>query len=544
MGTQQGFQSYMSGGKLVSSVSVTYSYAVQALQEGTQDFPPVEVTVDSKKYQSAAVPVQVVAGNAAAQPSQPQSQSSQTQPQTDNSQVQTDNREVFVSVLPSRNKIYQGEHITANLKLFAKVDIANINNLKFPSFDGFYKQELDTPPLRNLERETVNGEVYGTGVLRQFVLFPQKSGTLTISPCTMEVGVTKRVQSSRSRNIFDDFFGGTQIQTIPREIKSYPVNITVLPLPEGKPASFTNAVGQMKMETSMDKTEVKANEPITLKVVISGSGNIKFTDAPKINFPPDFEMWDPKVNTNLNATATAGSKTFEYVMVPRHGGNYKLPAIEFSYFDPQTKQYKSLHSEEYAITVEKGEEQAGSTVISGITREDVKFFGKDIRYIKQNIGALRQKGDHFFGTWAFRLWFIIPLLIFSAIVYFRRKYIRRYADAAFVKNRHANRYAVKRLKKARIFMNGGQQTLMYEELSRALWGYLSDKLNIPVADLSKDTGKEMMRQHKVNDALIDEFIGVIDDCEFARYAPSAGSTDMKTLYNRAVEVIDKMQKTI
>ncbi|MDR0814157.1 MAG: BatD family protein [Bacteroidales bacterium] len=542
MGTQQKMETSMSGGKFVSSVIVVYSYAVQAMQEGTQDFPAVEVTVDKKKYQSAPVPVQVVAGNASAQAAQQQQQGGATA-QADNSQVQTDNREVFVSVIPSRSKIYQGEYITTTLKLFSKVDISSINDVKFPSFDGFFKQELDTPPLRSLERETVNGEVYGTGVLKQIILFPQKSGALTISPCTMEIGITQRVQS-RSRNIFDDIFGGTQVQTVPREVKSYPVNITVLPLPEGKPASFSNAVGQLKLDASVDKTEVKANDPITLKVVISGTGNVKFADAPKVNFPPDFEVFDPKVNTHLNSTATSGSKTFEYVIVPRHGGTYKLPAIEFSFFDPQTKQYKSLHSEEYTITVEKGEEQSGTNVISGITREDVKFLGKDVRYIKQSHDSLHKKGDHFFGTWKFLLWFVIPLAGFATIVYFRRKYIRKYSDLAFVKNKHANRYASKRLKKAATFMNSGQQTLMYEELSRALWGYLGDKLNIPVADLSKDTGKQMMQQNKVPESLTDEFIGVIDDCEFARYAPSSGNADMKTLYNRAVDVIDKMQKTI
>ncbi|MDR3095362.1 MAG: BatD family protein [Bacteroidales bacterium] len=540
MGTQQQVQTSMSGGKFVSSVIVVYSYAVQAMQEGTQDFPAVEVTVDKKKYQSSPVPVQVVAGNASAQA---QAQQGGATAQPDNSQVQTDNREVFVSVIPSRSKMYQGEYITATLKLFSKVDISSINDVKFPTFDGFFKQDLDTPPLRSLERETVNGEVYGAGVLKQIILFPQKSGTLTISPCSMEIGIAQRVQT-RSHSIFDGFFGGTQVQTVPREVKSYPVNITVLPLPEGKPASFSNAVGQLKLNVSVDKTEVKANDPITLKVVISGTGNIKFADAPKVNFPPDFEAFDPKVNTNLNTTATSGSKTFEYVIVPRHGGVYKLPAIEFSFFDPQAKQYKSLHSEEYTITVEKGEEQPGSTAISGITREDVKFIGKDVRYIKQNYDSLHKKGDYFFGTWKFLLWFIVPLLGFATIVYFRRKYIRKYSDLAFVKNKHANRYASKRLKKASTFMNSGQQTLMYEELSRALWGYLSDKLNIPVADLSKDAGKQTMQQNKVPESLIDEFIGVIDDCEFARYAPSSGNADMKTLYNRAVDVIDKMQRTI
>ncbi|MDR1863973.1 MAG: BatD family protein [Bacteroidales bacterium] len=545
MGMQQGYRSYFSGNKTVSSVTVTYSYAIQASREGTHEIPPVEVTVDRKKYQSAPVQVQVIAGTSPGQPAQqgqapPQQESATAKP--DNPQVKTDHRDIFVSVIPSRTKIYQGEHITATLKLFSKVNISSINHLKPPNFEGFYKQELETPPLRSLEPENVNGEMYRTGVLQQVILFPQKSGTLTISPCSMEVGVPQRVQT-RSYSLFDDLLGG-MVQTIPREVKSHAVAVTVMPLPEGKPASFTNGVGQLKMDVSVNKTEMKANDPVTLKVVISGSGNIKFVDAPRINFPPDFDPFDPKINTSLNATATAGSKTFEYLIIPRHGGTYKLPSIEFSYFDPQARQYKTVHSEEYILTVEKGDEQPGTTVISGVTREDVKFLGKDIRYIKPSDMALYRSGDHFFGTWGFCLWYILPLLTFSFIVYFRRKYIRKYADAALVKNRRASRYAARRLKQARACMNSGQQAKMYEELSRALWGYLSDKLNIPIAELSKENGKLAMQQHQVDDASADEFIGVIDDCEFARYAPSKEVADMKTLYDRAVDVINKMQKAM
>jgi hypothetical protein len=381
-----------------------------------------------------------------------------------------------------------------------------------------------------------------TGVLRKYVLFPQKSGTLTINPCKVEAGINQRVQS-RSRSIFDDVFGGG-IQTIPREVTSRPVNITVLPLPEGKPASFSGGVGQMKFDATIDKTEVKANGPVTLKVTVSGNGNMKFVDAPRINFPPDFEVYDPKVSTSLNTTTTAGSKTFEYLIIPRHGGTYKIPTIEFSYFDPQDRQYKTLRSNEYTLTVERGEEQPGQTVVSGVTREDVKYLGKDIRYLKTDKAKLRHTGENFFGTWKFWLWYLVPLVAFTIIVYLRRNYIRKYADVALVKNRKANRYAAKRLKQARGFMDKGQKEPFYEELSRALWGYLSDKLNIPVAELSKDNVKAAMEQQQVDAALADEFTGVIDDCEFARYAPSAAGSDMNALYNRAVEVIDKMQKAV
>jgi len=322
------------------------------------------------------------------------------------------------------------------------------------------------------------------------------------------------------------------------------VNITVLPLPEGRPASFSGGVGQMKFEAVIDKTEMKANNPVTLKVTVSGNGNMRFVDAPRINFPPDFEVYDPKITTNLNATTTSGSKTFEYLIIPRHGGTYKIPAIEFSYFDPQARQYKTLHSNEYTLTVERGDDQPGATVISGISREDVKFLGKDVRYIKTGEMKLRQVGENFFGTWKFWLWYLVPLTVFAMIVYLRRKYIRKYANVAMVKNRKANRYAAKRLKRARKYMDSGQKEQFYEELSRALWGYLGDKLNIPVAELSKDNARAAMEQRRVDAALADEFTCVIDDCEFARYAPAAAGMEMNALYGQAVEVINKMQKNI
>lgn len=533
----QSSQTSIVNGKVSQSMSLTFTYIAQASKEGTQVIPPVEVTVDKKTYQSQPVTVQVVAGNASTQPGA--SQQSTVPSQADNSQVQADNRDVFVSVIPNRTKLYQGEYLTATVKLYSKLSISSLTNVVFPTFEGFFKQEIETPPLRNLDPETVNGTTYYTGVIQRFVLFPQKSGTLTINPCTMEVGIQQRVQT-RSRSIFDDFFGGS-VQTIPRELKSNPVNITVLPLPDGKPASFTGGVGQLDFKAALDKTEVKANDPVTLTLTVSGTGNIRFVDAPRINFPPDFEVYDPKISNNLNAVSTTGNKTFEYLIIPRHGGTYRIPSVEFGYFDPQTKQYKTIRTDEFVLEVERGEEQPGTTVIGGVTREDVKFLGQDIRYIKTGKIILRPAGDIFFGTWKFWLCFIIPLAGFILIVYLRRKYISKYSDAVFVKHRRANKFAAKRLKQANHFMNKGQQEAFYEELSRALWGYLGDKLAIPVAELSRDTVKSTLEQHQVDEQIANEFIGVIDDCEFARYAPAAGA-DMNTLYSRAVDTINKMQK--
>ena len=300
----------------------------------------------------------------------------------------------------------------------------------------------------------------------------------------------------------------------------------------------------MRLNINIDKTEVAANEAILLRATVSGTGNMRFVDAPRINFPPNFEVYDPRITNQLNAATTSGSRVFEYLIIPRHGGTYKIPSIEFSYFDPQARQYVTLNSEEYTITVERGEELPGTTVMSGISREDVRHIGSDINFIKTGNIKLYRAGEHFFGAWSFWLLYIVPSLFFAVTVYLRRKYIRKSANVALVKNRKANRYAAKRLKKARKFMKSDQKELFYEELSRALWGYLGDKLNIPVAELSKDNAKSVMEQRNVDDALAAEFTDVIDDCEFARYAPAAAGSDMNALYERAGEVINKMQKVV
>ena len=517
-GRSQSSQSSFSGGRWTHSMEVAFNFIVQANAEGTHEIVPVEVTVGGNTYRSAPTTVQVVAGTAAVQP-----QTSQ--------QVQTDNRELFVEVITDRRQVFQGEYINATVKLFSRLNVRSINNIEFPTFEGFFIQEIQTPPLRALEQEIINGVQYSTGVLQRYVLFPQRSGTLTISPCRMEVGINQRVQT-QTRSFFDDFFGGG-VQTIQREVSSRPVTITVLPLPEGRPASFSGGVGQMRLSTTISATEVKAHEAVTLRVTVSGNGNLRFVDAPRINFPPDFEAYDPRITNNLNASATAGSRTFEYLIIPRHAGTYRIPAIEFSYFDPQTRQYHTLHSDEFTLTVERGEEQPG-LIAGGVTREDIRHLSRDINYIKTGTFRLHRKGDNFFGTWQFWLWYIVPLTVFAATVYLRRKYIRKYADVAMVRNRRASRYAAKRLKQARKFMERGQREQFYEELSRAMWGYLGDKLNIPVAELSKDNAKDAMQQRQVDVALAEEFISVIDDCEFARYAPAAAGMDMKTLYERAV----------
>jgi hypothetical protein len=525
-GRQHNSQAYFSGGRWVQTTEVVFNYVVVANTEGTHEVGAFEITIGSSVFRSAPFSVQVVASNANTTQQQQQQQSGQG--------TQISGEEVYVQVLTDRRQVYQGEYINASVKLFSRLPVARINNVEAPTFDGFFIQNIDTPPLRQLEQENINGVAHLTGVLQRYVIFPQRSGSLTISPAKMEVGINQRVQR-QARSIIDEFFGGGGVQTVPREIASRPVTITVLPLPDGRPESFSGGVGQMRLNVNVSQTDVKAHDAITLKVTVSGNGNLRFVDAPRINFPPSFEVYDPRITNQLNAATTTGSRTFEYLVIPRHGGTYKIPSIEFSYFDPQDKRYKTLLSEEYTITVERGEDQP--TMIGGVTREDIRRMGYDINYIKTGKIELHKLGDNFFGTWKFWLWYILPMFAFALVIYLRRNYMQKYSDIAKVKNRRANRYASKKLKKARKFIEAGQKEKFYEELLRAMWGYLSDKLNIPVSQLSRENVKAIFEQQKIDNELADRFISVIDDCEFARYAPSAAESDMNTLYDKAVNCL-------
>lgn len=523
-------------GKMTRSVSYTYTYVLQATKEGEFQIDPAAVTVKSKRYHSNSLKIEVVKGDAT-----PVTGGEETA--SGANAVNTGDNELFLRLLVNKNTLYQGEHIIATIKIYSRVNLSGFENATFPSFNGFLREDIETPPLRSLERENINGVIYGTGVLQRVVLFPQITGEVVIDPMGLECLIQQRVQQT-NRGVFDDFFNS--YQNIKQTIKSPAVAITVKKLPEGAPDSFKGSVGQFSMDVTIDKDQLKENEALNLRVKFSGNGNIKLVAPPDIDFPPDFDAYDPKISNNLShsVTGTSGSKTFEFLAIPRHAGNYRIPPVEFSYFDPVKDKYVSMKSDEFNILVTKDEDSESGAVISGFSKEDLRFFGSDIRFIKNEKVKLQLRDRSFFGSIPFYLSYLIAFLAFALLVLMRRNHIKRNSDLSLVRNRKANKVARKRLRLAYSYLKGGDNSNFYEELLKAIWGYLSDKLGIPVSDLSKDNTRIALEKYQFDPGMIDDLFEIIDRCEFARFAPSEEISDTKSVFDKASGVISRFEQKL
>ncbi|MGQ1909266.1 BatD family protein [Marinifilum sp. RC60d5] len=535
--TSRSSSSQYINGKWSSATSYTYTYVLLAEKEGKFTINPAKIKVKDYNFTSNSLNIEVVKTNNKTQ----NTQSSQKQSRTSENKITQAN--LFVKVNVDRKSVYMGEHVVATIKVYTRLNIAGFGDSKFPSFSGFLSQEIPTSGQISLQRENVNGTIYNVGTIRKLILFPQHTGKITIDPFELEC-IIRQSRASGSRGFFDDFFDNYQDVRVPR--KSKPVTIRVKDFPANKPASFDGAVGKFKLSATIDKDSVQANDAVTLKVKISGNGNLKLINPPEFNFPADFEVYDPKTNQNLKNTTTGtnGSTTFEYLIIPRHAGNYEIPAVDFSYFDPKAGIYRTRSTPKFNIKVGKGQGDASSTVISSFSKEDVKFIGKDIRFIKTNDFTPSVKGEVFFGSLNFYLGYLIPFVIFILAFIVNRKRIKENADVARIKNKRANRVAMKRLKAASARLKAKQKEEFYDEILKALWGYTSDKLNLPLADLNKENITDILQNKALEQELISNFITILDTCEFARYAPSSGSSEMDELYKKTMETITKLEKNI
>jgi hypothetical protein len=351
-----------------------------------------------------------------------------------------------------------------------------------------------------------------------------------------------RAQAQRSRSFFDDFFD--TYTNVKKTLISSPVTIDVKPLPAGKPAAFSGAVGDYKMTSSISATNLKANDPVTIKVSLSGSGNIKLIKNPEIVFPNDFEIYDPKVdvNTKVSTSGVSGTKTIEYYAVPRYAGDFTIPSAQLSYFDLKTGAYKTVSTDEYHLHVEPGTGGSNApTVVTGSNKEDVRFVGQDIHYIKTT-GFHFQKGSFFFGTFAYWLCYLIPALLFVILFIIYRKQVAENANIALVRTKKANKVASKRLKSANKYLKENKREPFYDETLKAVWGYLSDKLNIPVSNLTKDNVETELVRYGVGENLITALMDILNTAEFARFAPTQGHEAMDELYKQTVDAINQMEK--
>ena len=541
-------------GKRTSTHQETVTYLLQPRRTGTFTIAGATAKVDKQEVSSGSLQIEVVSsqqqqtqpsgsGNSGSQGGQQTQQPSRPQQNDPTVTGTVSNEDIFLRLTLNKANVVKGEPITATLKLYTRADIVGFEDVKFPTFNGFWNKETVTVNNLEFNRENVNGAIYNSALVRQWVLIPQQTGTLSIDPAEMVCQLRVRTTGGSPLSIFDDFFD--QYQTIRKRISTPTLNVKVRELPAGAPASFGGGVGDFKISAKLSKSGIKSNEAASLIVTISGNGNLSMLQAPKVDFPPDFEVYDLKTTGKTSASGTSGSRSFEYPFIPRSHGDFVIPSIEYGYYDMAHGKYAVTSTGDIAVSIEKGEEIAGGGVaMAGTNRQNVRSLAEDIRYIALGDGNLKKKGAFFAGSILFYvLMFTIALIVYLISRLFRFSQARR-ADVAGSKNRRANKMARARLKSAESYLKQGLSGAYYEELHKALLGYVSDKLMIPAADLSKETIREKLQGRGVSDASIDALTGLIDKCEFARYAPESGQAQMENEYNEAVQAISAIESQL
>lgn len=530
-------------GNVTSTSSITFTYILMADKEGTYTIPGATIVADGENKTSNSVQIKVLPPDQTDGSSSNGGSSGRTSSRNQVAGSKITNQDLFITATATKTTVYEQEAILLTYKVYTLVNLTELYG-DMPKLTNIYTQEVELPQKKTFTLEHYNGRNYNTTVWRQYVLFPQQVGKIEIPAITFEGTVAQQVASD---DPFDAFFnGGSNYVQIKKNIISPKLVFNVNALPSGKPANFSGGVGDFSISSSISTKELKTNDAVTVKVIISGTGNLKLINTPEINFPKDFEVYDPKVDNNFNLTreGLSGNKVIEYLAIPRHAGNFTIPPIEFSYFDLKTKSYKTIKTEAYELKVEKGEGNADQVIADFTNKEDLKVLGHDIRYIKLGDTKLTRKDDFFFGSMSYYLWYIIPLVLFIVFVIVCRKQAIENANVAKVRTKKANKVATKRMKNASKLLAGNQKEAFYDEVLKALWGYISDKLSIPVSQLSKDNIEEELTKYGVNPELIKDFIGTLNECEFARYAPGNQNEAMDKVYASAVEVISKMENSI
>ncbi len=515
------------------SVSFSYLYVLRAKKEGRFTINPGAITVDGTEYKSNYQSIEVVKGSA--KPSTGGVDTPTTTPGT------VPKNDLFVKMILDKRSVYKGEHVTATIKIYSKVNLNGFEDISIPNFEGFWSQDIQLPQQISPQRETYNGEIFNVGTLKRTLLFPQQTGNITIGSVKIDCIVQQRIKKSQS--MFDDFF--ESFANVKATIISEPVYVNVQPLPTA-PMEFSGAVGKFDIHSSITARNVKENDAITIKLDVAGNGNIKLINPPKISFPADFEVYDPKTNSNFSASEQGlnGNISFEYLFLPRFAGTYKIPAVNFIYFDTDTKRFVSKTTEEYEIKVEKGDGTRSNQTINSVAKEDLKQIGTDIRFIKTGLIKLNTKGYTFFGSFLFYLLYIAGILTLLTIYLLNQKRIKENANVARLKNKKASKVALKRLKEASGHLRAGSIEKFYESVTRAFWGYLSDKLTIPSSELSREKASDELTKHAVSSAIVERFVQILDTCEFARFAPGGGSAKMQDLFEEATDVMSVMEKEI
>ena len=529
-------------GKSTQSVSTTYTYVLSAKKEGNYSIAPASAMVNGKQHKSNALNIKVLPADSKQQATPQNSKRNSGQ-----SAHNIGAEDLFIRPILSKATVREQEMVLLTYKIYYKVDLVNIVDIKMPDFEGLMTHDIEVKKPQDIEN--YNGQNYYTSILKQMLVSPQRAGKITIGNMTGTAIVRTR-QVVRDPN---SFFGAySTYQDVKKQLSSGVATLNVTPLPQPKPDDFGGAVGNLSMTSSISSENVEANSSIVLKINIKGTGNLKLIKTPKIDFPTDFEQYDPKVDNKFNVSTSgfSGSKTIEYVVIPRHSGRYDIPSTKLVYFDLSTNKYKTLSTESYTVNVSKGKATADSSATTTIVynnkeQEQVKHIASDIQYIKTGNLHIKPYFNAFVGTFIFWICLIIPLIIAIMLGIIFNKKAKENANIALVKNKKANKIAKKRLKVAEKYLRIDDKEMFYDEMLSAIWLYLSDKLNIPLSQLNKDNTRDGLLAKSVAQEIVDEALTLLTDCEFERYAYGGDiRTAMDNIYNRAVETIGKIENSI
>ncbi len=546
-------------GKMSQSYTMTYSYIVMATKPGTIHIGPASIKVKGHRYQSNSLTIKVLADNSATTASgknttgnnTPNQTTRNTSSPTKTAPVTGNNQDVFVRATVNNTHPYLGQQVVVTYRIYTRVPVSNLSINKVASFKGFWSKDLlaDNSSLQQ-HNETINGKRYVVAVIRKLALIPQQTGKLVIDPMELDCSVQIRVKSNTSSNdpfdaFFNDPFFNNNVRTVQRKLVSNALHFNVKPLPEkGKPACFAGAVGNFTFKSSIDKTDLTTNDALTLHIEISGKGNIELISAPKITFPSDFETYDPKISTKINKSSqgVSGTKSFDYLAIPRTAGDFVIKPVKFCFFNPADKQYHVVQSKTFHIHVKKGK---GTGVVYTTTdQEGIHILGRDIRHIKEGPFDLHPANDFLFGTPLYYGLMALPVILLLILILIIGSMKKRKANISLIKNRKAQKIARNRLTKAQKMKRQGNDKAFYDEIAQALWGYISDKFNLQKANLSMDTVKELLEEKKVDSETIQAFINTLNNIEYARFAPGDTKGKMENIYSEALQAIMQAEKSL
>jgi hypothetical protein len=523
------------------SASLTYSYYLQAEQTGTFTIGPASVDFKGKNFRTEPIKITVTKGTSS-------NQSAKKEPANNNAATQNIAENVFIRAVADKQKVLKGEQVTVIYKLYTRLNISTPQVTKLPSYQGFWAEELDMPGTIALTTEVYEGKQYRVGVLKKVALFPSQTGELSVTPFELEIPVALPRQRRRG-DIFDEFFNDPffgQAQTVNYKAKSNTIKINVVPLPaENVPPSFRGAIGNYSLNASIDKNTIKTNEPVNLKLKISGTGNIKLLELPEMKFPAGFETYDPKISDQVSRSGrVSGQKTFEYPVVPRITGQREIPSVEFSYFDLSSKKYVTLRSPSFKIDIKQGDGNYDQSM-AGFSKEDVKLLGQDIRFIKTSTSGLSKAGSFaVFGIW-FWIVSLLPLFAVTGLVYWKRQNDKLSGNIQLLRYQRAEKLARNQLKAAKKSLDENKHMEFYSGVSLALFGYLESKLHIPKSEFSVERAEVELNKKNVSTEIIEEVKKSVEQCEFARFAPQTdGSVAMHEMYNKAVSLIVELERSL